>query len=134
MLWNALRKLVLFLDEIINGTKVQDGSWVLSIKRYHQNVVIIMPKTAMPIFWALYALFCYPHTIATTDTFDVTLVLQDCKAHKAPPPSPSMLVYWLTSMLAYWLTPKLIWLTFSREVVGRRWSDIVWSSFLAFIF
>ena len=31
---------------------------------------------------------CYPHTIATTDTFDVTLVLQDCKAHKAPPPSP----------------------------------------------
>ena len=22
---------------------------------------------------------CYPHTIATTDTFDVTLVLQDCK-------------------------------------------------------
>ena len=41
-----------------------------------------------------------------------------------PPPSP-MLVFWLTSMLAYWLTPKLIWLTFSREVVGRRWSDFV---------
>ena len=71
---------------------------------------------------------CYPHTIATTDTFDVTLVLEDCKAHKTPPPSP-MLVYWLTSMLAYWLTPKLIWLTFSREVVGRRWSDIERTSF-----
>ena len=42
----------------------------------------------MPIFWALYALLSSHNSYNTTDTFDVTLVLQDCKAHKAPPPPP----------------------------------------------
>ena len=43
----------------------------------------------------------------------------------SPLPLSPLLVYRLTSILASWLTPKLMWLTFSREVVGRRWSDIV---------